>query len=65
MIALALEEMKQIELFNPDKRIIVISEESKKSPQKIPAVCKHFGVEHLSLLEFFKSQGWSFKLGNQ
>jgi hypothetical protein len=62
LIALALEEQSQINLFDPDRKIIVVSEENKEKPQKIPAVCKRFGLDHLSLLEFYNYHGWIFKI---
>ena len=60
LIALAIEEQSQINLFHSNKKVIIVSEESKDKPQKIPSVCKYFGLDHLNLLEFFKYNGWDF-----
>lgn len=59
LIALAIEEQSQASLFCPNRRVFVVSEESKRKPQKIPAVCKHFGIDHLTLLEFYAYHGWN------
>ncbi len=34
-----------------------MSQESQKSSKKIPAVCKDFGIRHLSLKEIFDEIG--------
>lgn len=62
LIALAIEEQAKLQLFNPRKKVIIVNEESKNKPQKIPAVCNYFGLEHLNLLELFKYLGWDFIL---
>ena len=58
LVALAIEEQAQLQLFNPNQKVIVVNEESKNKPQKIPSVCNHFGLDHLNLLELFKFLGW-------
>ena len=60
VIALAKEEIEMPGLFKRD--VIVVSQESPRSPQKIPAVCKHFGISYKSLFEFFESRGWIFRI---
>jgi hypothetical protein len=62
LIALAIEEDKQIKLFNPKQEVVVVSAESKTSSQKIPAVCRHFGIVHFDLFEFFEFHGWRLRL---
>jgi len=62
LIALAIEEQSQIQLFNPKQKLIVVNEESKNKPQKIPDICNHYGLGHLNLLELFKFLGWDFIL---
>jgi len=58
IVALAIEKAREQKLF--EKVLpIVISQESYKSPMKIPAVCKHFGILHKSLKEFFGEIGLS------
>ncbi len=60
LIAMAIEEQAQSNLFCPERKVIVVSEESRNKPQKIPAVCKHFGLDHLTLLQFCDYHGWKF-----
>lgn len=60
LIALALEEKTLAPLFDPNRTVVVVSEESKAKPQKIPAVCRYFELGHLTLLELFADQGWDF-----
>lgn len=62
LIALAIEEKKQLDLFSPSKKLYLVSEESERKPFRIPAVCKHYGVNHIDLEGFYKTQGWGFKL---
>ena len=62
LIALVLEERKQLGLFASSQEFIVISEESEKSPQKIPSVCKRHNIRHFNLKEFFGFNGWILKL---
>ncbi|MFC2013461.1 DUF4411 family protein [Chloroflexota bacterium] len=56
LIALALEEKHQLSLFSTE--IIIVSQENPSSPHKIPAVCKHYGIRHFDLFEFFSFNGW-------
>ncbi len=56
IVALAMEKCKERNLFE-EYDCIVVSQESQKSSKKIPAVCKFFGVKHLSLKEFFDEIG--------
>lgn len=62
LIALAIEEKKQLNLFNPSKKLYLVSAESERKPFKIPAVCKNYGINHINLDEFYQMMGWSFKL---
>jgi hypothetical protein len=62
LIALAIEEQSQLQLFNPKQKVIVVNEESKGKPQRIPDVCNYYGLENLNLLELFKYLGWDFVL---
>lgn len=56
-----LESNKQHVLFPIDKKkkkeIIIISCEKVDHPSRIPAVCNHFKIKHMSLLEFFEDNG--------
>lgn len=39
----------------------VVSEEKfKENASKIPNVCKHFNIQHSSLKDFMKQEGWEF-----
>jgi len=60
VIALAKEVNEKESLFS--KEIIVVSEESIRASNKIPAVCNAFEVGHMTLFEFFQDRGWTFKL---
>ena len=53
LIAQAIELATQPNMFD-DSEYYVVSEESVKSAFRIPAVCRHFKVEHLTLLEFYQ-----------
>lgn len=39
---------------------IVVTQESPTKANRIPAVCKHYGVECINLLELFRWEGWRF-----
>ncbi len=41
-------------------RYVVTIEEYKPNGAKIPNICRHFGVDCLSLEEFMEQEGWSF-----
>jgi len=61
LIALAMEKSREQTLFDV-KSAIVVSQENPNSSKKIPAACKHFKVEHLSLRNFFDALGLSTTL---
>jgi hypothetical protein len=65
LVALGIEEQKRVDLFNPKKKVYIISEESESKPNRIPAVCKHYGIEHLNLERFYRLMGWSFQLSSK
>ncbi|HNZ65266.1 MAG TPA: DUF4411 family protein [Smithella sp.] len=58
LIALVLEEKSKHGLFISEKEYFIVSEEKIGSPHKIPAVCEHFGINHLSLRDFFRYNNW-------
>lgn len=60
IIAQARELNAQGTLF--EREIIVVSQESKTSPHKIPAACKYFDIKHENLFDLFKSNNWIFRL---
>lgn len=58
LIALAIEKSKEGNLFE-SCAAVVVSQENANSSKKIPAVCKEFGIRHLSLRNFFDEIGLS------
>lgn len=64
LIAQILEDRShpQLGFFGSNRELIVVSQESEKSPQKIPAVCKRYDIQHFNLKEFFKFNGWTLRL---
>lgn len=60
IVALAIEKMEEITLFEQNTLIYVISQEKISSPKRIPAVCKEFKVPHMNLDAFIKDNGWRF-----
>ena len=40
--------------------LTVITEESNKSPKKIPGVCKELGVKCIDILDLCRLKGWSY-----
>ena len=61
LIALAIEKSKEHNLFDIYESAVV-SQEKSNSSKKIPAVCKAFGVRHLSLKSFFSEIGLSARI---
>jgi Domain of unknown function (DUF4411) len=55
LIALAMEKSAEETLFDVCVSIVV-SQENPNSSKKIPAACKHFGIQHRSLREYFDEQ---------
>ncbi len=39
---------------------VVVSQESRSNPDKIPQVCARFGIECICLLELFERERWKF-----
>ena len=61
IIALALELKKEEqEKLLPENEYIIITEESKTKPNKIPGVCNHYDIKCINLLELFKEERWKF-----
>lgn len=59
---MVVEMIEEISLFGKDSDFIIVSTESQSSPNKIPAVCKHYRVRHMNLFEFFEDNDWQFSL---
>ncbi len=43
-----------------DGKTVVSMELFKEGGAKIPNICSHFGVPHLSLEQFMEAEGWTF-----
>jgi len=65
IVSMVVEMMEELSLFGKESDFIIVSTESEKSPNKIPAVCKHYQVRHMSLFEFFEDNGWKFSLSKK
>jgi hypothetical protein len=62
---MVVEMMEEINLFAKDSDFVIVSTESENSPNKIPAVCKHYQVRHMNLFEFFEDNNWQFYLSER
>jgi hypothetical protein len=65
IVAMVVEMMEESSLFEKDADFVIVSTESEKSPNKIPAVCKHYKVRHFNLFDFFEDNGWQFSLSKR
>ena len=54
IISMVIAMMEKISLFGNDSDYVIVSTESESSPNKIPAVCKHF-----------EDNGWQFSLSKK
>ena len=59
---MVVEMMEEDNLFAKDSDFVIVSTESEKSSNKIPAVCKQYNVRHMNLFEFFEDNEWRFTL---
>ena len=62
LIATLIEQMENDQLFGEKSLYVLVSEESERSPNKIPAVCKHFNIRHMNLFQFFNQIGVKFSV---
>ena len=62
IIAMVVEMMEETSLFGKDSDNVIVSAESERSPNKIPAVCKQYKIRHMNLFEFFEDNGWKFSM---
>lgn len=62
IVAMIIEMMEEVNLFDQDSDFVIVSTESEKSSNKIPAVCKQYKVRHMNLFEFFEDNEWEFTL---
>jgi len=60
LITLAIERNneEQDKLDFSSNEFIVVTEESKTNPNKIPAVCRNYGIECINLIELFRREKW-------
>jgi len=58
VIALAVEKNDEEQKTLFPNRHIVVTEESKTKTDKIPAVCRSYDIECISLIELFRREGW-------
>ncbi len=65
IVAMVVEMMEEVNMFEKDSDFVIVSTESEKSPNKIPAVCKHYRVRHMNLFEFFEDNDWEFSLSRK
>ena len=62
IVAMVIEMMEDANMFENDSDFVIVSTESEKSSNKIPAVCKQYKVRHMNLFEFFEDNDWQFSL---
>lgn len=55
------KEQEDTGLFPDETDYYLVTEESTSKDNKIPAACRKYGINHLTLFEFFGKMGW--KLG--
>jgi len=60
IIALAIRENEKTQQSLFPNIYIVVTEESKIKSQKIPSVCKNYGIGCINILELFEKEGWKF-----
>lgn len=60
LIALAIEKNGEERKRLFPNKYIVVTEESKTRNDRIPAVCKNYGIECINLIELFRKEGWKF-----
>lgn len=65
IVAMVVEMMEKVNLFEKDSDFVIVSTESEKSSSKIPAVCKQYRVRHMNLFEFFEDNDWQFTLSKR
>jgi hypothetical protein len=65
IISMVVEMMEENSLFGNDSDFVIVSTESESSPNKIPAVCRHYHVRHMNLFEFFEDNNWEFSLSKK
>jgi hypothetical protein len=60
-LAIILKNKKDQTLFPEEyDEYIILTEESKNKPNRIPAVAEQYGIESINLRELFQKEGWKF-----
>lgn len=54
------KEQEEQGLFPNETDYYLVTQENTQSTVKIPAACKQYGINHLTLVEFFGKMGWKF-----
>lgn len=62
LIALVIEQKSKPNLFSNIQDYAIVSTESTFIPNRLPAVCKHYSIEHFDLPHFFSANGWIINL---
>ena len=65
IVAMVVEMMEEANMFEQNSDFVIVSTESEKSSNKIPAVCKYYHVKHMNLFEFFEDNNWQFTLSKR
>lgn len=39
---------------------VLVTNEKVGSPNKLPAVCKRYGIKHMNIFQFFEANGFEF-----
>jgi Domain of unknown function (DUF4411) len=60
LIAAATLEQNQLSLFNPDKKVYIVSEQGESETNIIPSVCEGLGLGYLRLSDFYRLNNWAF-----
>ena len=62
LIALVIEERENPTFFTTGKNIVIVTQESKQSDCKIPAVCRYYGIQQFDITEFFADNDWKISI---
>ena len=61
LVAMAMEHQRNPLLIDPFE-MIVVTDENRRSPEKLPAACLKFNISHLNRFEFFEENGFRFSV---
>lgn len=59
-LAMVQNESKKDDLF-PQQYIVVTQESAEAGRRRIPAACRHYGLECIAVLELFRRENWKFQ----